>query len=161
MSPLPLWENCAAADRTARSGFGRPTGGLCKQGPAAQGGGYPELRLVPPGEGAGSGKPQQVGDLRHGARGVRQVALGQIQPGLIDERGKGDAIPLQAAVHRAPVDAEVAPRVGDVVMLARTGTAVVATRRERLPSMLIGLHGSLTDQELAIPALVATGPALG
>ncbi len=60
-----------------------------------------------------------------------------------------------------PVDAEVAPRVGDVVMLARTGTAVVATRRERLPSMLIGLHGSLTDQELAIPALVATGPALG
>ena len=59
------------------------------------------------------------------------------------------------------VDAALAARIGDVVALARGEFAVVATQRERLPSMLIGLHGSLSDAELAVPALVATGAALG
>lgn len=60
-----------------------------------------------------------------------------------------------------PVDAELAARIGDVVALARGDFAVVARARERLPSMLIGLHGSLSDAELAVPVLVATGPGLG
>lgn len=51
-------------------------------------------------------------------------------------------------------------RIGDVVALARGGSAVVATERERLPSMLIGLHGSLSDDELDIPLLIAKGAAL-
>lgn len=59
------------------------------------------------------------------------------------------------------VDTDLAARIGDVVALARGDFAVVATERERLPSMLIGLHGSLSDAELAVPALVATGSALG
>lgn len=59
------------------------------------------------------------------------------------------------------VDAALAARIGDVVALARGEFAVVATERERLPSMLIGLHGSLSDAELAVPALIATGSALG
>ncbi|MCU1689516.1 MAG: type phosphodiesterase/nucleotide pyrophosphatase [Jatrophihabitantaceae bacterium] len=60
-----------------------------------------------------------------------------------------------------PVDDSLAARIGDVVALARGDFAVVATERERLPSMLIGLHGSLSDAELAVPVLIATGAALG
>jgi hypothetical protein len=59
------------------------------------------------------------------------------------------------------VDAGLEERIGDVVALARAGTAIVATERERLPSMLIGMHGSLTDDELAVPLLIARGRALG
>lgn len=67
---------------------------------------------------------------------------------------------IEAGVFGA-VDADLAARIGDIVALARGDFAVVATLRERLPSMLIGLHGSLSDAELAVPVLVATGSALG
>lgn len=60
-----------------------------------------------------------------------------------------------------PVDAALAPRIGDVVALARGTWALVAPERERGPSRLAAYHGSLTATELAIPLLVARGRALG
>jgi Type I phosphodiesterase / nucleotide pyrophosphatase len=52
-----------------------------------------------------------------------------------------------------PVDPRVVPRIGDVVA-APTGTsAIVATRAEPLESALIGMHGSLTLAEQAVPLL--------
>jgi hypothetical protein len=59
-----------------------------------------------------------------------------------------------------PVDDVLAARIGDVVALARGTWAMTATEREPGPSRLIGYHGSLTATELAIPLLVARGPAL-
>jgi hypothetical protein len=59
------------------------------------------------------------------------------------------------------VDKALAERIGDVVALARGRWAVTATRREPVPSRLVAHHGSLTETELAIPLLLARGPALG
>lgn len=59
-----------------------------------------------------------------------------------------------------PVDDALAARIGDVVALARGTWALVATRQEKVPSMLAAYHGSLTATELAIPLLVARGSAL-
>jgi hypothetical protein len=46
-------------------------------------------------------------------------------------------------------------RIGDVVVIARGGFAVLQRSRESLFSNLIGHHGSLTDQELLVPLLTA------
>jgi len=59
-----------------------------------------------------------------------------------------------------PVDDTLVARIGDVVALARGTWALVATRQEKVPSMLAAYHGSLTATELAIPLLVARGRAL-
>jgi Type I phosphodiesterase / nucleotide pyrophosphatase len=59
-----------------------------------------------------------------------------------------------------PVDPSLAPRIGDVVALARGSWALTATRREPVPSRLAAYHGSLTVPELAIPLLLARGRAL-
>ncbi|MEI4271020.1 nucleotide pyrophosphatase/phosphodiesterase family protein [Klenkia sp. LSe6-5] len=59
-----------------------------------------------------------------------------------------------------PVDDAVVARIGDVVALARGTWALVATRQEKVPSMLAAYHGSLTATELAVPLLVARGSAL-
>jgi hypothetical protein len=59
-----------------------------------------------------------------------------------------------------PVDDTLAARIGDVVALARGTWAFIATRQEKVPSMLAAYHGSLTATELAIPLLVARGAAL-
>jgi hypothetical protein len=60
-----------------------------------------------------------------------------------------------------PVDDALAPRIGDVVALARGSWAFTATEREPGPSRLAAYHGSLTPTELAIPLLLAPGSALG
>jgi hypothetical protein len=60
-----------------------------------------------------------------------------------------------------PVDDVLAPRIGDVVALARGSWALTATVREPGPSRLAAYHGSLTATELAIPLLAARGSALG
>ena len=59
-----------------------------------------------------------------------------------------------------PVDDALAPRIGDVVALARGSWALTATVREPGPSRLAAYHGSLTATELAIPLLAARGAAL-
>ena len=59
------------------------------------------------------------------------------------------------------LDESVAARVGDVVALARGTWALIDTEREPGPSRLAAYHGSLTATELAIPLLLARGPALG
>ncbi len=52
----------------------------------------------------------------------------------------------------------VLPRIGDLVVAMRDDSAVVDSRRMR-PTLLslVGMHGSLTDDELLVPLLVA-GP---
>jgi Type I phosphodiesterase / nucleotide pyrophosphatase len=52
-----------------------------------------------------------------------------------------------------PVDPRVAPRIGDVVAASAGTSAIVATQAEPLESALIGMHGSLTPQEQAVPLL--------
>jgi hypothetical protein len=59
-----------------------------------------------------------------------------------------------------PVDEALAPRIGDVVALARGTWAFTAGQREPGPSRLAAYHGSLTATELAIPLLAARGAAL-
>ncbi len=59
------------------------------------------------------------------------------------------------------VSDEVAQRIGDVVALARGSWAFTAPFGEPGPSSLAAYHGSLTETELAIPLLLARGPALG
>jgi hypothetical protein len=46
-------------------------------------------------------------------------------------------------------------RIGDIVVIARDGFAVLQRTRESLFSNLIGHHGSLTDLELLVPLLSA------
>lgn len=55
------------------------------------------------------------------------------------------------------VDPLLADRLGDVIAIA-TGGACLTTRADALVSSLIGQHGALTDDERAIPALIAAGP---
>jgi Type I phosphodiesterase / nucleotide pyrophosphatase len=59
------------------------------------------------------------------------------------------------------VDGALAPRIGDVVALARGSWALVTPQHEPGPSRLAAYHGSLTATELAIPLLGARGRALG
>jgi len=55
------------------------------------------------------------------------------------------------------VDAEVRPRFGDAMVACAADIAVVSTERFPHEAKLIGLHGSLTDDEMLVPLLVATG----
>jgi hypothetical protein len=59
-----------------------------------------------------------------------------------------------------PVDDALAPRIGDVVALARGTWAFTSPEREPGPSRLAAYHGSLTATELAIPLLATRGAAL-
>ena len=58
------------------------------------------------------------------------------------------------------VDGALAPRIGDVVALARGSWAVTASATEPGPSRLAAFHGSLTAPEVAIPLLLARGAGL-
>ncbi|MFT4080984.1 MAG: alkaline phosphatase family protein [Nocardioides sp.] len=53
------------------------------------------------------------------------------------------------------VTAPVLPRLGDVIVAARGDHAVMSTSRFRYETTLIGLHGSLTPDEMLIPLLVS------
>jgi hypothetical protein len=72
--------------------------------------------------------------------------------------GRAEAV---AAGLFGPVDESVAARIGDVVAFARGTWVLIDTEREPGPSRLVAYHGSLTATELAIPLLLARGPALG
>ncbi len=52
------------------------------------------------------------------------------------------------------VDSHVRPRLGDVMVASRGEGAVVSTRRFAHEASLIGLHGSLSADEMLVPLLV-------
>lgn len=65
-------------------------------------------------------------------------------------------LPREEAVDAGwfgPVADWAYPRIGDVVVACREDWAVVATVRQPLESTLQGMHGSLTQAELAVPLL--------
>ena len=49
----------------------------------------------------------------------------------------------------------VRPRVGDVVVAARGTTAVLSSRDFPYETRLVGMHGSLTPEEMLVPVLVS------
>ena len=49
------------------------------------------------------------------------------------------------------VTSRVAPRIGDVVVVANTDGAVIRSAGEPLQSRLVGHHGSLTPAEMLVP----------
>ncbi|MDQ4086078.1 MAG: alkaline phosphatase family protein, partial [Actinomycetota bacterium] len=49
---------------------------------------------------------------------------------------------------------DVEPRLGDVVVACMGDVAVVSTERFPFEAMLVGLHGSLTAEEMYVPLLV-------
>ena len=53
-----------------------------------------------------------------------------------------------------PVDPSVLPRIGDVVVACRDDFAVLSTEGFPYEAKLIGMHGSLTPDEMLIPVLV-------
>lgn len=53
-----------------------------------------------------------------------------------------------------PLAATVEPRVGDVVVASRGRAAVMASRQFAVEMGLVGMHGSLTGEEMHIPLLV-------
>lgn len=55
------------------------------------------------------------------------------------------------------VEDRVAPRIGDVVVASLGPIALVASRRYPNEAGLIGVHGSLTDDEMLIPLLIDEG----
>jgi hypothetical protein len=54
-----------------------------------------------------------------------------------------------------PVESQVVPRLGDVVVACHGDTAVVSTADFPYENTLVGLHGSLTPDEMLIPILVS------
>ncbi|MBA2444860.1 MAG: alkaline phosphatase family protein [Nocardioidaceae bacterium] len=52
------------------------------------------------------------------------------------------------------VDAHIRPRLGDVMVASRGNAAVVSTKTRPDEAALIGLHGSLTADEMMVPLLV-------
>ncbi len=55
-----------------------------------------------------------------------------------------------------PVEARLAPRIGDVVAAPAGPWAIVATKAEPRESALIGMHGSLTSTDQLVPMLTST-----
>ena len=53
-----------------------------------------------------------------------------------------------------PVDPVVLPRIGDIVVACRGTAAVLSTDGFPYERKLIGMHGSLTDDEMLIPLLI-------
>ena len=53
-----------------------------------------------------------------------------------------------------PVDPQVRPRLGDVMVACHDDAAIVSTRDFAYEKTLVGLHGSLTPAEMLIPILV-------
>jgi hypothetical protein len=71
---------------------------------------------------------------------------------------RADVLTRDEAIARGwfgPVDPEVRPRLGDVVVAARGDFAVVSSVDFKYETRLVGLHGSLTPVEMRIPILVS------
>jgi hypothetical protein len=72
-------------------------------------------------------------------------------------RGQAEVLTREAAIARGwfgSVQPSVLPRLGDVVVACRGETAVLSTTDFPYEATLVGLHGSLTPEEMLIPLLV-------
>lgn len=91
-----------------------------------------------------------------------------VRPGAADDvlatwRGRlGDVMwvlprdeAIAAGLFGPVVSTDARARIGDVVALAHAPVGLVQRRRESTLSSLVGQHGSLTDEELLVPLLVA------
>ncbi len=70
---------------------------------------------------------------------------------------RAEVMTRETAIRRGwfgPVDAAVLPRLGDVIVACRDDHAVVSTTDFPYENQLVGLHGSLTSDEMMIPLLV-------
>lgn len=70
---------------------------------------------------------------------------------------RADVMTRQAAVERGwfgVVHPGVLPRLGDVVVACRADTAILSTTDFPYEATLVGLHGSLTPEEMLIPMVV-------
>jgi hypothetical protein len=70
---------------------------------------------------------------------------------------RAEVMTREAAIGRGwfgPVDPGVLPRLGDVVVACHGDTAILSSRDFPYEATLIGLHGSLTPEEMLIPLLV-------
>jgi hypothetical protein len=70
---------------------------------------------------------------------------------------RADVLTRDQAIERGwfgAVDAPVLPRLGDVLVACRDDHAVVSTADFAYEATLVGLHGSLTPDEMLIPMLV-------
>ncbi|GAA2152840.1 alkaline phosphatase family protein [Nocardioides koreensis] len=75
--------------------------------------------------------------------------------GLLGDRA--EVMTRDAAVARGwfgPVQPSVLPRLGDVVVACHGDTAILSTTDFPYEATLVGLHGSLTPEEMLIPMLV-------
>ena len=70
---------------------------------------------------------------------------------------RADVMTRETAIGRGwfgAVDPGVRPRLGDVVVACRADTAILSTTDFPYEASLVGLHGSLTPEEMLIPLLV-------
>ena len=70
---------------------------------------------------------------------------------------RADVLTRGEAITRGwfgPVDPRVLPRLGDVLVAARGDLGIFSTERFAYEKTLVGLHGSLTADEMLIPILV-------
>ncbi|HEX8498306.1 MAG TPA: nucleotide pyrophosphatase/phosphodiesterase family protein [Actinomycetales bacterium] len=117
--------------------------------------------------------PDLAAGVRHAGGEPRAPQL-YCEPGSADAvlatwadalAGRADVLSREQAVAAGwfgPVSPHVLPRIGDVVVACRTGTAVVDSRRQRPQVLrLLGLHGSLTPQESLVPLLSVRGAGRG
>ena len=70
---------------------------------------------------------------------------------------RAEVMTRETAIRRGwfgPVDPGVLPRLGDVVVACHGDTALMSSRDFPYETTLVGLHGSLTPEEMLIPLLV-------
>jgi hypothetical protein len=70
---------------------------------------------------------------------------------------RAEVMTRETAIARGwfgPVDPGVLPRLGDVVVACHGDTALLSSRDFPYEATLVGLHGSLTPEEMLIPLLV-------
>jgi hypothetical protein len=70
---------------------------------------------------------------------------------------RAEVLTREAAIARGwfgPVTEAVLPRLGDVVVAARGDVAMFSSKDFGYEMSLVGLHGSLTPDEMLIPILV-------
>jgi len=99
--------------------------------------GEPRLLQLYTADGAG----ERVAERWHAREGSRAWVLTRAQAAA-------------AGLYGAQVDAEVLPRIGDVLVAARGAVAYYDDRlADKKPQRMIGQHGSLTDQERIVPLI--------
>lgn len=112
------------------------------------------------------GVAQLSGDPRARHVHVRPGALEDVLAAWRATLGDGAwVVPGEQAVADGwfglPVSPHARDRIGDVVVAARGGTAVIRSKVERFLSRLPGQHGSLTPDEQLVPLLIVAGHPAG